>query len=111
MSVAMEQPIDQVSQDSLTPDLPNNPSDPANPADPPRTARKDRYHFGMHGGIYLRAPVLMIFFFFVGIIASLGHHGYYSSLHGDRVGTEAQQQWSLRFVTFYNPILLSLLGS
>ena len=45
----------------------------------------------------------MVGFFLVGICMSVGHHLYYHSLEGDQVGTESQQQWSLRFEPFIQP--------
>lgn len=49
-----------------------------------------------HEGIYWRSPVTMVAFFLFGIIASISHHVYYSSLDGNQVGNDNSQQWALR---------------
>jgi hypothetical protein len=49
-----------------------------------------------HEGIYWRSPMTMVAFLFLGIFASMGHHFYYSSRDGKRVGNDREQQWALR---------------
>jgi len=50
-----------------------------------------------HQGIYWRSPISMVSFLLFGVLASVSHHFYYSSLDGKQVGNDRQQQWSLRF--------------
>lgn len=63
-----------------------------------RTSEVDleRQATGHHEGIYWRSPNMMIGFFLLGVIASISHHFYYSSLDGKRVGNDNSQQWALR---------------
>ena len=49
-----------------------------------------------HEGIYWRSPITMVAFLFLGIFASIAHHFYYTSLDGNRVGNDREQQWALR---------------
>ena len=49
-----------------------------------------------HEGIYWRSPITMVAFLFLGIFASIAHHLYYTSLDGNRVGNDREQQWALR---------------
>jgi hypothetical protein len=49
-----------------------------------------------HEGIYWRSPITMVAFLFLGIFASIAHHIYYTSLDGNRVGNDREQQWALR---------------
>ena len=46
--------------------------------------------------IYWRSPASMIACFFLGVFIALGHHLYYTSLKGDLVGDEDEQQRKLR---------------
>ncbi|KAI9164065.1 formylmethionine deformylase-like protein [Paramyrothecium foliicola] len=46
-----------------------------------------------------RSPIFMISFLLSGILLSLGHHLYYSSLDGKEVLTTIEQQWALRIGT------------
>jgi len=46
--------------------------------------------------IYWRSPASMIACFFLGVFVALGHHLYYTSLKGDLVGDEDEQQRKLR---------------
>lgn len=47
--------------------------------------------------IYWRSPATMVACFLLGVLTSLGHHLYYSSLDGDLVGDVDDQQRRLRF--------------
>jgi hypothetical protein len=49
-----------------------------------------------HEGIYWRSPITMVVFLFLGIFAGIAHHFYYTSLDGNRVGNDREQQWALR---------------
>jgi hypothetical protein len=53
-------------------------------------------------GIDWRSPASMFGTSFVGLLAALGQHLYYSSLAGDLVGTTDQQQLVLRWVLPYS---------
>lgn len=54
-----------------------------------------------HQGIYWRSPIGMVSFLLFGVLASVSHHLYYSSLDGKQVGNDNDQQWALRFDTFF----------
>jgi hypothetical protein len=54
-----------------------------------------------HEGIYWRSPIAMVAFFLLGLFASIAHHVYYSSLDGNRVGNDREQQWALRSGTSF----------
>jgi hypothetical protein len=64
----------------------------------PHTSEIDleRHATGHHEGIYWKSPLMMAAFFLVGVIASISHHFYYSSLNGKQVGNDNAQQWALR---------------
>lgn len=47
-----------------------------------------------------RSPASMLLAFFVGLIAAIGQHAFYSSLAGQLVGDTDHQQQMLRFVVF-----------
>jgi hypothetical protein len=54
-----------------------------------------------HQGIYWRSPIGMVSFLIFGVVASVSHHLYYSSLDGKKVGNDNDQQWALRSDTFF----------
>jgi len=54
-----------------------------------------------HQGIYWRSPIGMVSFLIFGVFASVSHHLYYSSLDGNKVGNDNDQQWALRSDTFF----------
>jgi hypothetical protein len=53
-------------------------------------------HFGVKAGIYLKTPFWMVTLFFIGLFSAVGHHTFYTSLNGDQVGSQSQQEWNLR---------------
>jgi hypothetical protein len=53
-------------------------------------------------GIDWRSPASMFGTYFIGLLAALGQHLYYSYLAGDLVGTTDQQQLVLRWVLLYS---------
>lgn len=59
-------------------------------------ARESRFHFADRRGIDMKSPFLMTALLLLGVATACSHHGYYTSLNHDQVGTESQQQWSLR---------------
>lgn len=61
--------------------------------------------------IYWRSPASMIACFFLGVFVALGHHLYYTSLKGDLVGDEDEQQRKLRSVITTPRIYTILLNS
>ena len=80
------------------------------PSQPMRTSHnQSTIH---HEGIYWRSPITMVAFLFLGIFASIAHHFYYTSLDGNRVGNDREQQWALRsglsFVDFPQRCVTSL---
>lgn len=46
--------------------------------------------------IHWLSPTLMIGTFLAGVLLAVGHHLYYQSLRGQRVGNSQRQQWALR---------------
>ncbi|KAL5336846.1 hypothetical protein BJX70DRAFT_260929 [Aspergillus crustosus] len=50
-------------------------------------------------GIHWRMPAAMITCFVIGLGLAIGHHFYYYSLDGTRVGDQNKQEWALRFGT------------
>ncbi|KAL4872318.1 hypothetical protein BDV12DRAFT_193756 [Aspergillus spectabilis] len=50
-------------------------------------------------GIHWRMPTAMITCFIIGVGLAIGHHFYYYSLDGTRVGNQSKQEWALRFGT------------
>ncbi|TGO86393.1 hypothetical protein BPOR_0307g00020 [Botrytis porri] len=54
-----------------------------------------------HDGIFWRSPILMGGNLFVGIIASIAHHVFYSCMVGKQVGDDYSQQWTLRYGTTF----------
>ena len=63
-------------------------------------------------GIYWRSPVTMISTFLLGVGLALALHGYYSSLDGEKVGNEEDQQNALRIGTLLAYLTqTSLVGS
>ncbi|KAI9367748.1 hypothetical protein BJX61DRAFT_537806 [Aspergillus egyptiacus] len=50
-------------------------------------------------GIHWRMPTAMIVCFLIGLGLAIGHHFYYYSLDGTRVGGQSEQEWALRFGT------------
>ncbi|KAF8858770.1 hypothetical protein BDZ45DRAFT_673706 [Acephala macrosclerotiorum] len=53
-------------------------------------------------GIYWRQPAVMILSGVLGILLSIGHHIYYSKLHGTLASTPDKQQWPIRFGTAFS---------
>lgn len=49
-------------------------------------------------GIYWCSPAGMVGFCLCGIVFSIGHHVYYKSLNGKRVGNDNEQQWAIRYL-------------
>ncbi|KAK0103699.1 hypothetical protein ONS95_005707 [Cadophora gregata] len=75
-------------------------------ATPPRSSGDKRK------SIYWRSPASMVACFFLGVFVALGHHLYYTSLKGDLVGDEDEQQRKLRYgTTFAFVTQVSLVGS
>lgn len=54
------------------------------------------HHHQHHDGIFWRSPILMGGNLFIGIIASIAHHVFYSCMVGKQVGDDFSQQWTLR---------------
>ncbi|KAL3458470.1 hypothetical protein BJX64DRAFT_224225 [Aspergillus heterothallicus] len=50
-------------------------------------------------GIHWRMPTAMIVCFVIGVGLAIGHHFYYYSLDGTRVGDQSRQEWALRIGT------------
>lgn len=50
-------------------------------------------------GVDWRSPASMLLAFFIGLVAAVGQHAFYSSLAGQLVGDTDHQQQMLRFVT------------
>lgn len=47
-------------------------------------------------GIFWRSPALMISCFLLGMLASIGHHLFYSHFDGTIVGSPSEQEWNIR---------------
>ena len=56
---------------------------------------------GKHAGVYWYSKAYMLCSFVAGLAMAVGHHGYYSSLSGRRVGSIDDQQWALRSVFIF----------
>lgn len=50
-------------------------------------------------GVDWRSPASMLFAFFIGLMAAVGQHAFYSALAGQLVGDTDHQQQMLRYVT------------
>ncbi|KAL4916640.1 hypothetical protein BDW62DRAFT_101467 [Aspergillus aurantiobrunneus] len=50
-------------------------------------------------GIHWRMPTAMVVCWIIGLALAIGHHFYYASLDGTRVGNQSKQEWALRFGT------------
>lgn len=80
-----------------------SPKDTENPSTTssqvPRSLDVDRghFHFDVKRGIYLKTPFWMVTFFFLGLAAAIAHHSFYKLLDGDQVGSQAKQEWNLRY--------------
>ncbi|KAF7913457.1 hypothetical protein BELL_0064g00280 [Botrytis elliptica] len=59
------------------------------------------HHHQHHDGIFWRSPILMGGNLFIGIIASIAHHVFYSCMVGKQVGDDFSQQWTLRYGTTF----------
>ncbi|KAI9647681.1 hypothetical protein NHQ30_004066 [Ciborinia camelliae] len=54
-------------------------------------------HQHYHDGIFWRSPIFMGGNLMIGIVASVSHHIFYSSMVGKQVGDDYSQQWILRY--------------
>lgn len=43
---------------------------------------------------WYKEPMYMVLFAIIGLGLAIGHHGYYSSLHGSLAGSNTKQQWA-----------------
>lgn len=62
--------------------------------------RRDLYNINerSQNRVHWRHPTFMAVSFLAGLVLAIGHHIYYSWLHGRVVGSTERQQWSLRLV-------------
>ncbi|KAG4433198.1 hypothetical protein IFR05_011306, partial [Cadophora sp. M221] len=49
------------------------------------------------GVTWWKEPTYMVLFAILGLGLAVGHHGYYSSLHGSLAGSNSKQQWAHNF--------------
>lgn len=62
-------------------------------------------------GIAWYAPTLMALYMLGGMALAIGHHFYFSSLHGTVAGSSQRQQWAIGFGTALSFLIVALLRS
>lgn len=60
-------------------------------------------------GIAWKTPMLMALWTVFGLSCAIGHHFYYRSLHGSKVGSSFKQSWSLGFGTAFTFLVIASL--
>lgn len=56
-----------------------------------------------------KEPLYMILFAVLGLGLAIGHHGYYSSLHGSLAGSNRKQQWAHNFGNMFAVAVVAVL--
>ncbi|TVY80657.1 hypothetical protein LSUE1_G004906 [Lachnellula suecica] len=60
-------------------------------------------------GISWKTPFAILSWALVGFALAFGHHFYYMSLHGTKVGSSSRQNWALRFGTAFSFLVIATL--